>query len=73
MCDHFSSRIFLSIYLGRFLYYQCTTEKGSSGSPVLKEVEGELKIVALHRGAKGGDHHHPGYNCGTLIQEIHLA
>jgi len=39
---------------------------------VLKEVEGELKIVALHRGAGDGDHHHPGYNCGTLIGEIHL-
>jgi len=54
------------------LYYQCTTEKESLGSPVLKEVEGELKIVALHWGTKDRDHRHPGYNCGTLIQEIHL-
>ena len=63
----------MTLYLpGPFLYYRCTTEKGSSGSPVLKEVDGDLKIVALHRGTRDGDHDHPGYNCGTLIQEIHL-
>ena len=61
------------ICLGPYLYYQCTTEKGSSGSPVLKEVDGELKIVALHRGTKDADQDHPGHNCGTLIREIQLA
>jgi len=57
------------------LLYQCTTDNGSSGSPVLKEVNGELKIVALHRGGRetGGDW--LGYNCGTLIKEMlnHLS
>ena len=37
---------------------------------MLKEVDGELKIVALHQGTKVGDP--SGYNFGTLIQEIHL-
>lgn len=58
--------------IGPCLYYQCTTEKGSSGSPVLKEVDGDLKIVAIHRGTRDGSQDQPGYNCGTLIREIHL-
>ena len=60
------------VFLGPFLYYKCTTEKGSSGSPVLKEVGGELKVVALHRGTT--DYKiFPEDNCGTLIKEIHLT
>ena len=39
---------------------------------MLKEVDGELKIVAVHRGTKDGHQNHPGYNCGTLIREINL-
>ena len=75
MCLHTISSLTdsISIFTGPYLYYQCTTEKGSSGSPVLKEVDGELKIVALHRGTKDSDQNHPGYNCGTLIREIDLA
>ena len=43
---------------------------GSSGSPVLKEVDGDLKIVALHRGGEYKQWNSDRYNCGTLIQEI---
>ena len=49
------------------LLYECTTEIGSSGSPVLKEVDGDLKIVALHRGGKDKQWDCGGYNCETLI------
>ena len=57
-------------FSGPYLYYQCTAEKGSLGSPVLKEVDGELKIAALHQGTKVGDL--SGYKRGTLMQEIYL-
>ena len=63
----------LVVLPGPFLYYKCTTEKGSSGSPVLKEVDGELKIVALHRGTTDGNQCLAEHNCGTLIKEIQLA
>ncbi|XP_065900703.1 uncharacterized protein [Dysidea avara] len=52
------------------LLYECTTDMGSSGSPVLKEVDGDLKIVALHHGGEYKQWNSDGYNCGTLIQEI---
>ena len=61
---------FIFIYLEPLLLYECTTEMGSSGSPVLKEVDGDLKIVALHRGGKDKQWNSDGYNCGTLIQQI---
>ena len=58
------------MYTEPLLLYQCTTDLGSSGSPVLKEVDGELKVVALHRGGRETGDSWVGYNCGTLIQEI---
>ena len=53
---------FLNIDL--FLYYSNATERGSSGSPILKEVDGRLKLVGLHR---EGDED---YNWGSLFSEI---
>ena len=32
------------------LFYKCETLGGSSGSPVVKEVDNVLKVVAVHRG-----------------------
>ena len=58
------------IFSGPYLYYQCTTEKDSLGSPVFKEIDGELKIVALHQGTKVGDP--SAHNYGILMQKIHL-
>ena len=59
------------LLLGPLLLYQCTTEEGSSGSPVLKEVQGDLKVVALHRGGRNGSYSGAiDFNCGTLIEEI---
>jgi len=56
---------------GCLLLYQCSTEHGSSGSPVLKEVQGDLKVVALHRGGRDASLSNMlGFNCGTLVQEI---
>ena len=57
-------------FVDPLLLYQCTTDLGSSGSPVVKEVDGELKVVALHRGGKEASDRWHGYNCGTLIREI---
>ena len=48
------------------MLYTCTTDEGSSGSPVLKEVHGQLKIVALHV----GDHKERKCNAGVLMKEI---
>ena len=47
-----------------FLYYSNATDRGSSGSPILKEVDGHLKLVGLHR---EGDEDH---NWGSLFSEI---
>jgi len=63
--------LYFSLPLGSLLLYQCSTEQGSSGSPVLKEVYGDLKVVALHRGGRDANCSNMlGFNCGTLIQEI---
>ena len=58
------------IFSGPYLYYQCATEKGSLGSPVFKEIDGELRIVALHQGTRGGGP--SGHTFGILTQKIHL-
>ena len=47
-----------------YLYYLSATERGSSGSPILKEVEGELKLVGLHRAGNTET------NWGSLFSEI---
>ena len=45
-----------------FVYYKADTDEGSSGSPVLRNLE----VIALHhKGSKKG-----GYNKGTLCSEI---
>ena len=63
-------RMYVSMCIDPLLLYQCTTDYGSSGSPVFKEVDGELKVVALHRGGQETGDKWLGYNCGTLIKEI---
>ena len=37
---------------------------------MLKEQDGELKVVALHRGGRETNVDWLGYNCGTLLCEI---
>ena len=56
--------------IGSLLFYQCDTDAGSSGSPVFKEVNGELKIVALHRGGRDPRQGSSGYNIGSLMSAI---
>ena len=72
MCMDINSTIIIVyvIYTEPLLLYQCTTDYGSSGSPVLKEVDGDLMVVALHRGGRDSGNSWLGYNCGTLVQEI---
>ena len=50
--------------------YPSGTEPGSSGSPILEEVEGDLVIAALHRGGKETAQGHLGYNFGSQFAEI---
>ena len=50
--------------------YKSGTSNGSSGSPVLKEVNGNLVPVALHRGGAPNSQLYKGCNFGTLISEI---
>ena len=47
-----------------YLYYSSATECGSSGSPIVKEVNGKLRVVGLHR---AGDEEH---NWSSLFSEI---
>ena len=47
-----------------YLYYSSATECGSSGSPIVKEVNGKLRVVGIYR---AGDEEH---NWGSLFSEI---
>lgn len=47
------------------MFYGCATCGGSSGSPVLKVVDGELRVVAVHRGYLQGF-----LNFGTCFSAI---
>ena len=53
------------MYIGFLVFYGCATYKGSSGSPVLKVVDGTLKVVALHRGCQAKY-----LNYGSLFSEV---
>ena len=48
------------------MFYDCCTFNGSSGSPVLKVVEGKLQVVAIHRGFLHGTF----YNLATLFSDL---
>ena len=48
------------------MFYDCCTFNGSSGSPVLKVVEGKLQVVAVHRGALHGTF----YNLATFFSDV---
>ena len=53
-------------HLGHLLFYHCDTDAGSSGAPVFKVVDGEIRLIALHR-AHWGDRK---FNFGTLITDV---
>ena len=48
------------------MFYDCCTCGGSSGSPVLKVVDGKLRVVAIHRAYLRGTC----YNSATLFSAI---
>ena len=48
------------------MFYSCDTDVGSSGAPVFKVVNGEIKLIALHRGSWQGAQ----FNFGTLITKV---
>ena len=50
---------------GFLLLYDCETYGGSSGSPVVKVVNGKLQVVGLHRGIIENK-----YNFGSLLTAI---
>ena len=50
-----------------FLVYESGTLQGSSGSPVLKEVNDKLRLVGLHR---EGHDKEPKFNLGSLFCDI---
>ena len=47
------------------MLYDCQTYGGSSGSPVVKVVNGKLQVVGVHRGVIENT-----YNCGSLLTAI---
>ena len=57
------------------MVYESETEHGSSGSPILKEVDGRLELVGLHRAGQEQLHQEnnepkPIFNIGSLFSEI---
>jgi len=54
----------LCYFTEHLLLYECETEQGSSGSPILKATKDGLKIVGLHRGGCED------YNYGSKFSEI---
>ena len=58
-------------FAGFFVFYGCATCEGSSGSPVLKVVDGKLKVVALHR-ACGEKNLNYGSLFSAVLSHAHL-
>ena len=56
----------LLIFTGFLMLYDCCTFNGSSGSPVVKVVDGKLQVVAVHRGVIRTMY----YNFSTLFTSI---
>ena len=56
----------LYLNAGFFVFYGCATYNGSSGSPVLKVVDGALRVVALHRACAEIN-----LNYGSLFQQCY--
>ena len=52
--------------VGFMMFYDCRTFNGSSGSPVVKVVDGKLQVVAIHRGILDSTY----YNCSTLFSAV---
>ena len=50
------------------MVYEGGTKPGSSGSPIMKEVDGRLRVVGLHR--SGYENKKPCFNAGSLFSEI---
>ena len=48
------------------MLYDCKTFEASSGSPVLKEVNGKLQVVGIHRGPLRETY----YNSSTHFSDI---
>ena len=63
-CGSYRDLVNVSI-TGPLLFYECDTEEGSSGAPVIKEVNNDLKVVAVHRGKSAGE-----FNFGTHMSSI---
>ena len=54
-------------FAGFLVLYDCCTFNGSSGSPVVKVVDGKLQVMAIHRGLI----HTTYYNCSTLFASVY--
>ena len=62
--------------VAHYMVYKAGTDKGSSGSPILKQDGEEIIIAGLHRGGeernwdgRGAE----GYNFGSLFTEIYTS
>jgi len=53
------------MYTESLLIYSSETAGGSSGGPILKAVDGKLKIVGIHRGGLEGQ-----FNVGSKLDDI---
>ena len=55
------------------MYYGCATYEGSSGSPVLKIVDGKLRVVALHRASVQEKNLHYGSLFSSILDHAFLV
>ena len=53
-------------FAGFLIFYDCHTFGGSSGSPVVKVIDGKLQVVAIHRAVLQNTY----YNCATLFSAV---
>ena len=57
----------VNVDVGYLLFYACDTNHGSSGAPVYKIVNKQLRVIAVHRASWDEK---VKFNFGTLITEV---
>ena len=67
ICSYAITNVHIVVTIDHFVVYESETDIGSTGSPILKEHNGNLLIVGIH---KAGDKESKLFNMGVLFSEI---